>query len=333
MFDALIARKPLRERLGRLARRMGIARFTPVRGLYLWGSVGRGKTWLMDQFFDCLPFHDKRRRHFHRFMQAVHHDLARLEDQADPLEAVAARIAAETSVICFDEFHVSDIADAMLLGNLFEGLFRRGVTLVATSNLPPDSLYKDGLQRQRFLPAIAAIKANTTTLQLGGTEDYRLRVLEKAEIYHAPLDELADAGLEDAFERIAPEPGKRDHALEIEGRAIPARRRADGVVWFEFADLCGGPRGPADYIEIARCFQTVLVSNIPLLDASRDNEARRFITMVDEFYDRNVKLIVSAAAQAAGLYQGERLGFEYRRTLSRLEEMQSRGYLARPHLP
>ncbi|MBA3563145.1 MAG: AFG1 family ATPase, partial [Gammaproteobacteria bacterium] len=328
-------RKSAFGRLQQLKRRLGFrdVERTPVRGLYLWGGVGRGKTWLMDLFFDCLPFEDKRRRHFHRFMQAVHHELARLDDQADPLEAVASRIAAETRIVCFDEFHVSDIADAMLLGTLFDALFRRGVTLVATSNMPPEDLYKDGLQRQRFLPAIADIQAHTTTLHLTGTDDYRFRVLEKAEIYHSPLDVLADAGLEDAFERIAPEPGKRDHALEIEGRAIPARRRADGVVWFEFAHLCGGPRGPADYIEIARCFQTVLVSNIPLLDETRDNEARRFITLVDEFYDRNVKLIVSAAAPAAELYRGERLGFEYRRTLSRLQEMQSRDYLARPHLP
>jgi cell division protein ZapE len=242
-------------------------------------------------------------------------------------------MAADTRLVCLDELFVADIADAMILGNLFDALFRRGVTLIATSNLPPEELYRDGLQRQRFLPAIATIRAHTTTLHLAGDADYRLRALEQAEIYHSPLDEAADAGLEDAFECIAPEPGKRNHALAIEGRVIPARRRADGVAWFEFEDICAGPRGTADYIEIARCFQTVLVSNIPLLDETLENEARRFIAMVDEFYDRNVKLIVSAAAPAAELYRGDRLDFEYARTASRLHEMRSHEYLARPHLP
>jgi cell division protein ZapE len=321
--------------LKRAGRRLGLtgADLEPVRGLYLWGGVGRGKTWLMDLFFEALPFEDKRRRHFHRFMQSVHHELKAIEKQADPLEAVASRMAADTRLVCLDELFVADIADAMILGNLFEALFRRGVTLIATSNLPPEELYRDGLQRQRFLPAIETIRAHTTTLHLAGDTDYRLRALEKAEIYHSPLDEAADAGLEDAFERIAPEPGRRNHALAIEGRVIPARRRADGVAWFEFEDICSGPRGTADYIEIARCFQTVLVSNIPLLDETLENEARRFIAMVDEFYDRNVKLIVSAAAPAAALYRGDRLGFEYARTASRLHEMRSHEYLARPHLP
>ena len=330
----LLAPRPA-GRLRRIGRRLGLAGpdLEPVRGLYLWGGVGRGKTWLMDMFFEALPFEHKRRRHFHRFMQAVHHGLRRVAEQADPLEAVASHIAADSRIVCFDELFISDIADAMILGNLFEALFRRGVTLVATSNLPPEALYRDGLQRQRFLPAIAAIQAHTKTLHLAGNADYRLRALEKAEIYHSPLDGAADAGLEDAFDRIAPEPGKRDHALAIEGRVIPARRRADGVVWFEFADICAGPRGTVDYIEIARCFQTVLVSNIPILGETLENEARRFIAMVDEFYDRNVKLIVSAATPATELYRGDRLGFEFDRTVSRLHEMQSREYLGRPHLP
>ncbi|CAN5237690.1 cell division protein ZapE [soil metagenome] len=330
----LVTRPRWRRRFERLRLRLGFdVALKPVRGLYLWGGVGRGKTWLMDMFFESLPFADKRRRHFHRFMQAVHHELHRLDDRTDPLEAVAAHIAATSRILCFDELFVSDIADAMILGNLFDALFRRGVTLVATSNVPPEDLYEDGLQRQRFLPAIANIEAHTETLHLAGTADYRFRALEKAEIYHSPLDDAADAALAHTFDRVAPDPERQDRPLEIEGRTIAARRRAGGVVWFEFEAICGGPRGTSDYVEIARCFHTVLISNVPVLVETFENEARRFIALVDEFYDRNVKLILSAAAPASELYRGDRLGFEFERTRSRLEEMQTHAYLARPHLP
>jgi cell division protein ZapE len=317
-----------------LARLPGVeSRVEPVRGLYLWGGVGRGKTWLMDLFHECLPFPDKLRSHFHRFMHGVHAQLATLSGERDPLERVAARIAARTRVLCFDELYVSDITDAMILGNLFDGLFRQGVTLVATSNSPPEQLYRDGLQRQRFLPAIALIEAHTEVLHVRGATDYRLRALERAEIYHSPLDDDAERNLRRCFDDMAPEAGARGARIEIAGRSLRTRERADGVVWFDFAELCGGPRSQTDYIELAREYQTVLVSGVPQLDAASDDAARRLIALVDELYDHSVKLIVSAAVPLDQLYLGERLAFEFRRCESRLREMQSHDYLARPHLP
>lgn len=305
----------------------------PVRGLYVWGDTGRGKTWLVDLFHEALPFEHKMRRHFHRFMASVHAELAKLRGEADPLQTVADRLAARARLICFDEFFVSDIADAMLLGTLFEYLFERGVTLVATSNIPPDQLYRDGLQRARFLPAIALIERHTEVVAMEGKTDYRLRALERAELYHSPLDDGAEAALIRCFEAIAPPACLRGEPLEVNDRPIPTVRRADGVAWFEFADLCEGPRSQADYIEIARTHHSVVVANVPRLDEELENPARRFIALVDEFYDRNVKLIVSAAAGIQTLYSGRRLQFEFRRTRSRLEEMQSVAYLAAPHLP
>lgn len=305
----------------------------PERGLYIWGDTGRGKTWLVDIFFDALPFEDKIRQHFHRFMESVHARLSELEGRSDPLEIVAEKLAEKTRIICFDELFVSDIADAMILGHLFGGLFRRGVTLVATSNIPPDELYKDGLQRPRFLPAIGLINQHTEVVNLAGHNDYRLRALERAEIYHAPLDDDAEKSLSSAFDSVAPEATWRSRSLEIKNRIIPTVRRADGVVWFEFSEICDGPRSQSDYIEIARTFNTVLVSNVPQFDVELENQARRFIALVDEFYDRNVKLILSAEVDIDSLYAGEKLAFEFKRTTSRLEEMQSHEYLARPHLP
>ncbi|MGD8378836.1 MAG: cell division protein ZapE [Gammaproteobacteria bacterium] len=332
VFEQLIDRGPIRPR-GLLARLVPGRRRSPVRGLYLWGGVGRGKTWLMDGFFESLPFPDKRRFHFHRFMHRVHDELARLRQQRDPLEIVAEHIAAETRVLCFDEFFVADITDAMLLGNLFTALFRRGVTLVATSNVPPDDLYRDGLQRQRFLPAIAEIKRHTRVMHMDNGVDYRFRVLEKAEIFHWPSDAEADALLAESFRGIAGNTGRQDIELEIEHRVIHARREADGVVWLDFAAACQGPRGQADYIELARCYHTVLLSGVPRLTADLDNEARRFIALVDEFYDRRVKLIIAAQAPLERLYDGRRLSFEFRRTVSRLQEMQTLDYLASEHRP
>ena len=305
----------------------------PVRGLYIWGDTGRGKTWLVDLFHEALPLEHKMRRHFHRFMASVHTELASLRGEADPLQTVADRVAARARLICFDEFFVSDIADAMLLGTLFEYLFERGVTLVATSNIPPDQLYRDGLQRARFLPAIALIERHTEVIHMRGATDYRLRALERAEIYHSPLDDGAEAALTRCFEAIAPPACRRGAPLEVNDRPIPTVRRADGVAWFEFSDLCEGPRSQADYIEIARSHHSVVLANVPQLDETLDNPARRFIALVDEFYDRNVKLIVSAAVGVQALYAGTRLQFEFRRTRSRLEEMQSVDYLGAPHLP
>jgi len=315
--------------LARLRRR----RRAPARGAYLWGGVGRGKTFIMDLFCDSLPFDDKLRQHFHRLMYRVHGDLKRLQNREDPLEIVADELAQRARVICFDEFFVADIADAMILGRLLDALFRRGVVLVATSNIPPDRLYEGGLQRQQFLPAIELIKQHTEVLEVDGSNDYRLRVLEQAELYHSPLDAAADATMARFFERFAPDTGTRDQPMEIHGRELMTIRRADGIAWFDFAMLCDGPRSQNDYIEIARSFQAVVLSDVPVMDRMKEDQARRFIALVDEFYDRRVKLIMSAAAAIDGIYAGTRLAREFERTRSRLLEMQSQAYLAAPHVP
>lgn len=315
------------------ARLRGRSGSDPVRGLYLWGDVGRGKTFLMDLFYGCLPADIRRRSHFHRFMLDIHSRLRQFEEQSDPLPLIAAELARKARVLCFDELFVSDIGDAMLLGGLFNALFDEGVTLVATSNSPPARLYEGGLQRERFLPAIAALEQHCEVMRLESGIDYRMRVLERAEIYHAPLDAAAEQNLERYFDQIAPDAGKRDYSLVIEQRPILARRMADGVLWCDFIHLCDGPRGTADYVEIAREFHTVLLSRVPILDSNLENQARRFIALVDELYDRNVTLIVSAEAALDALYRGKRLAFEFERTRSRLQEMQSHEYLARPHLP
>ncbi len=303
-----------------------------VPGLYLWGGVGRGKTYLMDTFFESLPFEYKQRLHFHRFMQMVHADLKVLPDTPDPLEVVADRFAERVRVLCFDEFFVSDITDAMMLGRLLAALFRRGITLVATSNVEPKELYKEGLQRERFLPVIDLLHQHTRVLHLDSATDYRLRYLEQAATWHTPLNAETSARLGEEFERLgmAAEP-RRDVRIDVNGRSIPALGIAEDVIWFDFKTLVDGPRSAQDYIEIAREFHTVLLSDVPILTADRENDTRRFISMVDEFYDRNVKLIISAEELPEYLYRGVRLRFEYERTRSRLEEMQSRAYLARPH--
>jgi cell division protein ZapE len=316
--------------------RRGVARVfgrrqATVRGLYLWGGVGRGKTFLMDLFYGALPFDGKLRRHFHRFMADVHEHLKGLRDRENPLDLVADRIAAQTRVICFDELAVNDIADAMILGTLFAALFARGVTLAATSNIEPGLLYKDGLQRQRFVPTIALLREHCEILHVDGAIDYRLRVLERADVYQTPNGRTADAHLAEYFDAIAPDEGDHGGALEVLGRPIGYLRAADGVIWFDFAAICDGPRSQDDYIELSRLYQTVLVSNVPRFDALLENQARRFIALVDEFYDRRVKLILSAAAPVAELYRGERLRHDFQRTSSRLEEMQTHDYLASPH--
>jgi cell division protein ZapE len=328
LYHFLIKRPPL----PRWRRWLGKTQ-APLRGLYLWGSVGRGKTWLMDCFYECLPFPEKRRLHFHRFMQMVHTQLKSLNEQEDPLRIVARHFSEQARVLCFDEFFVSDIADAMLLGRLIEYLFADGVTLVATSNIPPDKLYKDGLQRERFLPTIRSLKQHTHVLNVDGGIDYRLRHLEKARLFYTPSGAEADAQMQAFFGQISGGCHGSDGPLLINDRPILVRQHADGVVWFHFMDICGGPRSQLDYIEIARSYHTVLVSDIPHLSADLEDEARRFVALVDEFYDRKVKLAISAATDFAGLYRGKRLSFEFQRTISRLQEMQTREYLSEPHLP
>lgn len=324
-------REQRRSPLGRALQRWRGRQPEPVRGLYLWGGVGRGKTYLVDTFHDCLPFPRKLRIHFHRFMQRVHAELRKLEGETDPLEIVADGLAREARVLCFDEFFVTDITDAMILGGLMQALFSRGVTLVATSNIVPDQLYRDGLQRQRFLPAIELVKRHTEVINVDAGTDYRLRALEKAELYHTPLDEQANESLLRSFESLAPEAGMQWERLEINGRYLSSRWVADDVVWFEFSELCDSPRSQNDYIEIARIYHAVLLGNVPKMGAGSDDQARRFINLVDEFYDRNVKLIISAEVPIVELYEGGRLEFEFQRTRSRLQEMQSHEYLSRSH--
>lgn len=304
----------------------------PVKGLYLWGGVGRGKTKLMDLFYESLPFDQKLRVHFHRFMARVHEELRQRSQEADPLPDIARGWANQFRVLCFDEFFVSDIADAMLLSGILRSLFDRGVTLVATSNIPPPELYKGGLQRARFLPAIEMIQRHTQVMAIGGDTDFRLRLLQRSALYAHPNDETAEQLLADCFERISAD-CDLSRLLRVNERDLLARRRGDGVVWFEFSELCERPRSTLDYIEIARAFNTVLLSNVPAMTVDTPDSARRFINLVDEFYDRNVKLIISAEVPIDRLYSGDRLAFEFDRTRSRLTEMQSVDYLARPHLP
>ena len=325
-----LCRQQQRHWLSRIFRRAGDT--SSVRGLYIWGGVGRGKTFLMDLFFETLAIDGKTRIHFHRMMQDVHRRLKMLGDLEDPLDRVAADIAAESRVLCFDEFYVSDIGDAMILGRLLEGLFARGVTLIATSNSKPDDLYKDGLQRQRFLPAIDLLNTNTLVVRMDGGVDYRLRLLQEAGTFLTPDDDAARRKLQHFFDESASSHIASNQLLPVNGRDIRAHRCAKGIVWFEFDDICDGPRSQNDYIEIARWYPAVIVSSVPRFDATLEDQARRFIALVDEFYDRRVKLMLSAAADAKDLYDGSRLGFEFDRTVSRLVEMQSTDYLAAPHL-
>ena len=316
----------------KLGRKLRIGTGVAVPGIYLWGDVGRGKTFLMDLFFETLPVDKKTRIHFHRMMADVHRRLNILGDVEDPLDKVAADIAEEARVLCFDEFFVSDIADAMILGRLLDGLIRRGVTFVATSNSPPAELYPNGLQRERFLPAIELLENSTRVLHLDGDTDYRLRLLQQAGTYLTPVNADTTAKLSHYFKEIASGDPVEGHLLDVLGRQIPSERCAKGVVWFDFESICDGPRSQQDYIEIARWYPTVIISGIPVLATDKENQARRFIALVDEFYDRKVKLIVSAEAGLESIYEGQKLAFEFQRTTSRLVEMQSTTYLHSPHL-
>ena len=305
----------------------------PIKGLYFWGGVGRGKTYLVDTFYDCLPFENKMRVHFHRFMHRVHQELKGLTRQSDPLKIIAKKFAKETRIICFDEFFVSDITDAMILAALFEELFAHKVILVATSNIIPDELYRNGLQRERFLPAIKLINENTEIVNVDSGVDYRLRTLEQAEIYHYPLDQQANDNLHYYFKQLSCEVGKEGGDIKINNRQLPTVCAADGVVYFDFSVLCESARSQGDYMEISQLYHTVLMANVKQMGRESDDSTRRFIALVDEFYERNVKLIMSAERALDELYTGGNLAFEFKRCLSRLQEMQSHDYLASEHLP
>ncbi|MUK62612.1 cell division protein ZapE [Aliivibrio fischeri] len=304
----------------------------PEKGLYFWGGVGRGKTYLVDTFYDALPTQRKMRVHFHRFMQRVHDELGDLKQQSDPLLIVADKFKQETDIICFDEFFVSDITDAMILATLLEALFDRGITLVATSNILPQDLYRNGLQRARFLPAIFLIEQHCDIINVDSGVDYRLRTLEQAEIYHYPLDSDAEINMKGYFLQLVSGCDYESTQIEINHRLLEVKAEGDGVVHFDFASLCESARSQHDYIELSHLYHTVLLSNVKIMGELNDDAARRFIAMVDEFYERNVKLIISAETDLASIYQKGRLTFEFKRCQSRLIEMQSHEYLAKEHL-
>ena len=303
----------------------------PVRGLYLWGPVGRGKTFLTDLLLESLPGEKTLRLHFHRFMGRVHAELAKLEGKSDPLENVAEHFAEQAKLFCLDEFFVTDIGDAMILAGLLRGLFARGVTLVTTSNIAPQDLYKDGLQRAKFLPAIALLQQQCEVRELQSARDFRLRALTQSGVYFTPDDEHAEQAMARTFERVAPGSRRTTNPVRVNGRDIAVKRRADTVVWFDFAALCEGPRAVADYIELAQSYATVLISGVPQLTTAMEDAARRFVNLVDEFYDHGVNLVLAAAAPIGELYRGERLRAEFERTRSRLIEMQSESFLAGAH--
>ncbi|WP_192458347.1 cell division protein ZapE [Musicola keenii] len=306
----------------------------PVTGLYMWGGVGRGKTWLMDMFFHSLPSERKLRLHFHRFMLRVHEELNQLQGQENPLEKVADGFKAQTDVLCFDEFFVSDITDAMLLAELLKALFERGIALVATSNIPPDELYRNGLQRSRFLPAIELIKQYCEVRNVDAGIDYRLRTLTQAHLYLTPLNDETDAVMRTMFGRLS---GHEYHhpgpVLEINHRSMPTLSAGDGVLSIDFPTLCLEARSQNDYIALSRLYHTVLLHHVTVMGVKEENAARRFLALVDEFYERRVKLVISAESPMFEIYQGHHLKFEYQRCLSRLQEMQSEEYLRQPHLP
>jgi len=335
LYEDLIGLEKLESSLIRL-----LARKRVVKGLYLWGGVGRGKSFLMDSFFICAPVVRKRRIHFHRFMQEVHQRMNALTGQAEPLAAVARDVAKEARLLCLDEFHITDITDAMLMRKLLEGLMEQGVVVLTTSNFEPDALYLHGLQRNQFMPAIDLIKQNFDIVNVDDGVDYRLRELEKAGVYHIGAD--ADERMAREFVAIARHDASDESMLELEGRTVPVRRHARDVVWFDFSVLCNGPRGKPDYIELSKRYHTVMVSDVPRFGAGMADKIRRFVWMIDEFYDRRVKLILSATVPAAELildadaediFQANLNASLRERLVSRLTEMQTHDYLAQPHLP
>ncbi|CAI0950177.1 cell division protein ZapE [Serratia marcescens] len=324
----------LRGKLSRLLGKGGeAAPQRPVQGLYMWGGVGRGKTWLMDMFFHSLPSDRKMRLHFHRFMLRVHEELTELQGRENPLEIVADGFKAETDVLCFDEFFVSDITDAMLLATLLQALFARGITLVATSNIPPDDLYRNGLQRARFLPAIDLINEYCDVMNVDAGIDYRLRTLTQAHLYLTPLSDQTREALDRMFVKLAGKAGEDAPVLQINHRPLQAIRSVDGVLAVDFHTLCEEARSQLDYIALSRLYHSVILYNVQVMGPLKENTARRFLALVDEFYERHIKLVIGAEASMFEIYQGVQLKFEFQRCLSRLQEMQSEEYLKLPHLP
>ncbi len=305
----------------------------PQRGLYLWGGVGRGKTMIMDRFYSQLQLENKMRLHFHRFMQLVHRQRAEYKKVTDPIGKVADEFADQADLLCLDEMHINDITDAMIMARLLECLFERGVVVITTSNVPPDGLYEDGLQRSRFLPAIALMNEHTEVFNLDSGVDYRLQHLANTTIYHWPHDEQAEELLSETFAVASELEEVKQTPVRINSRDIVVRKWANGIVWFEFSELCETSRATNDYIEIARYFHTVICEQLPQLSDDSNDPARRFISMIDEFYDRRVKVVISAEVAVTDLYTGKRLSFEFERTMSRLHEMQSAEYLATAHIP
>jgi cell division protein ZapE len=303
-----------------------ISRPAVPRGVYMWGGVGRGKSFLMDSFYSVVPLVRKTRLHFHEFMRGVHHQLDDLKGVENPLDEVARRIAKKYRLICFDEFHVSDIADAMILYNLLKALFDNGVSFIMTSNYAPDTLYPDGLHRDRIMPAIELLKDKLDVLNVDAGLDYRKRTLQQVAAYHTPLGAAADHALRDAFASIA-ETADEDPRVHIEAREIRALRRAGGAIWFDFTTLCGGPRSQNDYLELASRFHTIILSSVPRMSASMSSEARRFTWLIDVLYDHKVKLLMSAEVEPDQLYTEGMLANEFHRTVSRIIEMQSAEYM------
>ncbi|MFP8835763.1 cell division protein ZapE [Hydrogenophaga sp. XSHU_21] len=300
------------------------------RGVYMYGGVGRGKSFLMDLFFNAVPLKRKTRLHFHEFMREVHRELRELQGTVNPLDVLGERMSERFKLICFDEFHVADVTDAMILHRLLDSLFKNGVGFVTTSNFHPDQLYPDGLHRDRILPAIELLKSRLEVVNVDNGTDYRQRTLTHIELYHCPLGPEADAAMETTFNELA-EAGDQDAVMGIESRQIRAVRRAGGVIWFDFRTLCGGPRSQNDYLEIASQFHTVLLSNVPQMSVRQASEARRFTWLIDVLYDRRCKLVMSAAVEPEQLYLEGPLSHEFPRTVSRLTEMQSQEYLSLAH--
>lgn len=306
-------------------------RNAPIKGLYLWGGVGRGKTWMMDLFYEQLDTKKKYRRHFHRYIQEIHEQLQHYKGQKRPLELIAKKFSRQYELLCLDEFHVSDITDAMILYGLLQALFKNGVILVLTSNLEPDDLYKDGLQRERFIPAIQLIKNHNITVKIEDGTDHRLNTIQNSELYNFPLNEENQKKLLNYFIKLSPCQPKTNTSLMINHRKIPVFKLADDVIWLIFDQIFNSPRAVADYIELAKQYHTVFISDIPILTEKNEDKCRRFIQLMDEFYDRNVKVIISAESPPEQLYQGKNLNFEFERTISRIEEMKSINYLQKPH--
>ncbi|MCU7813750.1 MAG: AFG1 family ATPase [Candidatus Thiodiazotropha sp. (ex Rostrolucina anterorostrata)] len=304
----------------------------PVQGIYLWGGVGRGKTWLMDLFYQRSREVGIERHHFHSFMRQIHKQLKQRDGESKPIDLIAVEMSERMRVLCLDEFNVIDIGDAMLMRGLLEALEKSGITLVTTSNQHPDNLYRGGIQRDSFLPAIELLKRTNRVVELLGEKDYRLQFFEASAVYHTRLSDTTTKNISREFDRLVNGPVENEGRYVVPGRPLRYIKRASGVIWCDFSTLCGPPRWQNDYLELARCHHTVFISDIPCLDGTWDDRTRRFINLIDVFYDQKVKVVISAEDQPDKLYSGTRLAFEFKRTASRLKEMQSVAYLETPHI-